>query len=55
MIWTGFSMLLILSIGVIASNMFGGIIYLLMVLLAVVSLIRMSQGRAPLSESFHSN
>ena len=55
MIWTGFSMLLFVCLGVIASNTFGGTIYLLMLLVALVSLIKIIQGREPLSESFHGN
>ena len=55
MVWTGFSMLLFLWLGVLASSTFGGSIYLLVLLVAVVSLIKILQDRSPLSESFHSN
>lgn len=48
-------MLLFLWIGVLASSTFGGSIYLLVLLIAVVSLIKILQGRSPLSESFHGN
>ena len=54
-IWTSFSMLLFLWLGFIASNAFGGSIYLLLSLLASVSLIKILQSREHLSESFHGN
>ena len=55
MVWTGFSMLLFLWLGFIASNALGDSVYLLMLLVAMVSLIKIVQGRGPLSESFHGN
>ena len=55
MVWTSFSMLLFLWLGFIASNAFGGSIYLLMLLVALVSLIKIIQCREHLSESFHGN
>ena len=55
MVWTSFSMFLYLWMGVIASNTFGEPVYLLMLLVALVLLIKIIQGREPLSESFHGN
>ena len=55
MVWTSFSMLLILCLGFMASNAFGGSVYLLMLFLASVSLIKILQSREHLSESFHGN
>ena len=55
MVWTSFSMLLFLWLGFIASNALGGYVYLLMLLVAVVSLIKILQSREHMSESFHDN
>ena len=48
-------MLLFLWLGFIASNAFGGSVYLLMLFLASVSLIKILQSTEHLSESFHGN
>lgn len=55
MVWTSFSLFLFLWLGVIASNTFGEAIYVLMLLVALVSLIKVVQDRAALSESFQGN
>ena len=55
MVWTSFSMLLILWLGFMASNAFGGSVYLLMLFLASVLVIKILQSREHLSESFHGN
>ena len=55
MMWTAFSMLLFLSIGVVASYTFGGFIHLLSALVVIVMVMKIIQGSPHISENFHGN
>lgn len=55
MIWTTFSMLLFLSVGVLASHTLGGVIHLMLALCAVVVSIKIIQDRYQRSDSLRGN